>query len=404
MNRMTFSSILLAVILLGLGSQNAWAQYEITVTAGAYDRMGSVVSFTLPDDVEAGTYTLQSESGESAVLQVDKQNRGSFILDQLSAGSTRRYTLDLDAATAGDNTVNSSYDHNTITFSDGQSEVLSYYYRQNELPKGMHEMYHQAGYIHPVYSPDGVPLTNHLDPKVHTHHYGIWAAWTNTEFQGRTPDFWNPDRFTGRIDHADSVETAWEGPVHAGLTAMNYYVDISSSAPVIALNEKWKLVIYNSPENSDYHMFDLVLTHTTNTAQPLVLPEYRYGGLAFRGHAEWDNPENVTFLTSEGNDRSNGNETRARWAHMGGLVQGQRAGIAVLGHPDNFRAPQPIRVHPETPYFVWAPMQLGEMKIEPGSPYVMRYRFITHDGKPDPEELERLWRDYAYPLGVSVTK
>src|SRR5699024_451082 len=136
--------------------------------------------------------------------------------------------------------------------------------------------------------------------------------------------------------------------------------------------------------------------------QPLVLPEYHYGGMAFRGHKNWDDPEKVTFLTSEGYDRSSGNETRARWVHMGGMVDGQRAGIAVLSHPDNFRAPQPIRVHAETPYFVYAPMQLGEMAIEPGSPYVMRYRYVTYDGDPDPELLDRLWNDYAYPPGVTV--
>ncbi len=403
--RLNLTSILLIVIaMVGFHPLKTSAQYEVTVTAGAFDRVGTVVSFTLPDDVEAGTYRLQSKSGKSTVLQVNKHNKGTFVLKELSSGSSRTYSLDINSSTSAKCEVKTSIDHNTITFSTDGSKVLSYYHRENELPKGMDEMYHHAGYIHPVYSPDGIPLTNHLDQKIHPHHYGIWAAWTHTEFQGRTPDFWNPHNYSGRIDHADSLEVAWEGPVHAGLKAMNYYVDISSSAPVIALNEKWEVVVYNTPESSDYHIFDLVLTHTTNTAQPLVLPEYRYGGLAFRGHANWDNPENVTFLTSEGYDRSNGNETRARWAHMGGIVEGQRAGVAVLGHPDNFRAPQPVRIHPETPYFVYAPMQLGEMKIEPGSPYVMRYRFITYDGEPNPEKLERLWHDYAYPPGVMVTK
>lgn len=402
-----FSTLLavMSISILGLGPQQVFAQYEITVSAGGFDRSGTVVSFTLPGEVEAGTYNLSSESGgHQAVLQVDEHRQGSFILDDLSAGATRTYELDTNSSSSDNPDVSSSIDHNTITFSSGGSRVLTYYHSENEIPKGMDEMYHRAGYIHPVYSPDGVRLTNQLDQKMHPHHYGIWAAWTHTEFQGRTPDFWNPHNHSGRVDHPDSVDKAWEGPVHGGLEAMNYYVDISSSAPVIALNEKWKLMIYNTPESSDYNMFDLVLTQTVNTAQPLVLPEYRYGGLAFRGHENWDNPKNVSVLTSEGYDRNNANETRARWVHMGGMVNGNRAGVAVLGHPDNFRAPQPVRVHPETPYFVYAPMQLGEMTIEPGSPYVMRYRFITYDGEPDPEQLDRLWNDYAYPPGVTVSK
>ncbi len=44
------------------------------------------------------------------------------------------------------------------------------------------------------------------------------------------------------------------------------------------------------------------------------------------------------------------------------------------------------------------------MQIAPGSPHVMRYRYITYDGEPDPDQLDRLWRDYAYPPGVTIEK
>jgi hypothetical protein len=73
-----------------------------------------------------------------------------------------------------------------------------------------------------------------------------------------------------------------------------------------------------------------------------------------------------------------------------------------MDYPQNFRYPQPVRIHPEEPYFVYAPMQLGEMRIEPGSPYTARYRYVTYDGEPDTELLNRLWNDYAYPPGVTV--
>src|SRR5699024_11774880 len=60
----------------------------------------------------------------------------------------------------------------------------------------------------------------------------------------------------------------------------------------------------------------------------------------------------VSFLTSKGYNRNNGNKTRARWVHIGGTVNGKLVGVAILGHPDNFRAPQPVRINPETPYMV----------------------------------------------------
>ncbi|WP_395257724.1 PmoA family protein [Halalkalibaculum sp. DA3122] len=401
----------IVLLLVGLfwatGAGQAMAQYEITVSAGAFDRVETVASFTFPEPVAPGTYRMNSDSGENLLLQVDENQRGSFILRELPSEETRTYTVDTEAPVSsmpGQPEMSISAGQRTLIFNDGSRKVLSYYHRENRLPPGMDKMYKRAGYIHPLYSPGGVPLTNHLDQEIHPHHYGIFSAWTNTEFQGRTPDFWNPHNHSGRVDHADSVEKAWEGPVHAGFKAKNYFVDISGSAPVTALNEEWKVIVYNTASDGDYNMVDLVLTHTTNTGQPLVLPEYHYGGLAFRGHGDWNNPENVSFVTSEGMNRDEANETRARWVHMGGLVNGERAGVALLGHPDNYRAPQPIRIHPETPYVVYAPMQLGKMTIEPGSPYIMRYRFVTYDGEPDIEKINRLWNDYAYPPGITVEK
>ena len=86
------------------------------------------------------------------------------------------------------------------------------------------------------------------------------------------------------------------------------------------------------------------------------------------------------------------------------MVDGQLAGIAILGHPDNFRAPQPMRIHPDEPFFCFAPSQLGQWEIKPGTPYVSRYRFIVADGPPDEAEINRLWNDYAHPPRVIVAR
>lgn len=402
---MEFKSISLVVaILLAIGPVESMAQYSITVTSGGIDRVESVVSVNFPDSVAAGVYTLEDESGNTTPIQVNQHNTGWFIVENLPAGNSKTYGFSQEAApyTAG---IDYNSVENTFTFQKGGDPVLSYYYRSNNPPAELDQRYKRAGYIHPAYTPDGVPLTNHLDTKLHPHHYGIWSAWTKTKFQGRSPDFWNQQDETGRVEHVDSLQNIWKGPVYGGLTAKNHFVDVSGSAPVIALNEEWKTKIYNisGGDERPYNLFDLKLTHTTNSGQPLKLPQYHYGGLAFRGHQQWDNPENISVLTSKGLNRKEANETRARWVHIGGQINGKQVGIAILGHPANFRAPQPIRVHPETPYVVFAPMQLGDFKIKPGSPYVMRYRFVTYDGKPDVEALNHLWNDYAYPPGVTVT-
>ena len=87
---------------------------------------------------------------------------------------------------------------------------------------------------------------------------------------------------------------------------------------------------------------------------------------------------------------------------MWGEIDGAKAGLAILCHPDNFRAPQPMRLHPTEPFFCYAPQQSGDMEIKPGNTYVSRYRFVVHDGPPDKAELDRLWNDFAKPPVVKL--
>jgi len=395
-------AILLSLCLILITNNSNAQSYSITVSAGELERTESIVSFNFPVEIDAGDYEIHGDDGEKVHLQVDENNRGWFILDRLSSGESRTYQF-LDEPVNVTPVVSKRIDSNTITFLSKGNEVIRYFHGFNNPPSKLDERYKRGGYIHPVYSPNGVVLTNHLDPDGHPHHSGIWSAWTNTEFQGRTPDFWNVHGNTGRVNQQDSLDVAWEGPVHAGFRAKHYFVDLSASAPVIALNEEWDVRVYPSVGGEEVHVFDLKVTQTTNTAQPLILPEYRYGGVGFRGHADWNNPDNATFLTSDGLGRD-GHATRVRWTHIGGSTGGELAGISILSHPGNYRHPQPVRIHPDAPFFNYAPVQLGDMSIEPGSPYVVQYRHIIYDGEPDPDFIDRMWDDYAYPVGVTVKK
>lgn len=396
--------ILCVFLISGSLSITAKAQqYSITVSTGGFDRIETVVSFPFPDIIQQGVYQLSSSSGNYIPLQVDSSGIGWFILDSLRAGSSRTYSFSTESAPEAEpeKRVRHTIDENTISFQTGTNNVLSYFYRDNSPPESLDDRYKRGGYIHPVYSPNGVELTSHLNIDHHPHHLGIWSAWTNTEYQGRTPDFWNFHDNTGNVEVADSLADKWEGPVHAGFKNHHLFIDHSAPEPVVALNEEWEARVYPASKSGDYLMFDLVITQTANTGKPLHLPEYHYGGLGVRGHANWDDPDNVSFLTSGGSGRE-GDATRVRWSHIGGLVDDHLAGLTMMGHPDNYRHPQPIRIHPDIPYFNFAPTQLGEMSIKPGSPYITRYRFVTYDGEPDADELDRLWNDYAYPPGVTV--
>ena len=82
---------------------------------------------------------------------------------------------------------------------------------------------------------------------------------------------------------------------------------------------------------------------------------------------------------------------------MSGTAGTGKASIAILGHPENFRAPQPLRVHPTEPFISFAPQLAGVMKISHEETYRSEYRFILFAGAPDKELLNRHWNDYAEP-------
>jgi len=293
-------------------------------------------------------------------------------------------------------------DERLLSVTSGMDRIFDFRLRP-ELPEpGIKDAFKRAGYMHPVYTPAGHIVTDDY-PSDHPHQHGIMFAWTKTEFEGRHPDFWNMGSGGGAVEF-DGIGSSWSGPVHAGFTARLRYVDLSAPKPVNALNELWSVHAYALRSGQKpYTMFDVTSTQQTAGKSPLLLPDYRYGGIAVRGHRNWREKENVTFLTSEGKDRIAGDDTRARWCAIFGKVDRVVAGIAAFGHPENFRAPQPLRIHPDDPYFNFSPSKLGDWRIDPGKPYVSRYRFVAFDGPADRGELDRLWNDYANPPKVTVS-
>jgi hypothetical protein len=280
---------------------------------------------------------------------------------------------------------------------DGK-EVLTYNGPKTPLPAGFEPQYQRGGYISPVYTPSGKLVTDDYPPN-HKHHHGIWSPWTATRFEGRSPDFWNMGQKTGTVEFVKFGPVAPPDDGSLTFTTFHRMVDLTAKPdPKAALNERWNVTVYDKNKSGDKpaNVFDLAITQTCATDSPLMLPKYYYGGLGFRGHRDWNGEgDKCRFLTSEGRTRKDGNETTARWCWVGGTVDGSVCGVTILCHPSNFRAPQPVRLHPSEPFFCYAPQQAGDFSIEPGKPYVARYRFVVADGEADKALIERLYEDFA---------
>ena len=401
-----FKTLLLVVIaalaLLANGELNAAKRNAyVSIAAGAHDRHETVVSFALPAEFKGDSYALRDASGKLIPLQIDSDRSASFVLPSLKAGAAKTYRIVEARSKAA---VDLTRRTDGVDFTIAGRKVFSFVTTPAGLPdKNIKPVFLRGGYIHPVFTPSGRLVTDDY-PSDHYHHHGIWFAWTKTEFEGAHPDFWNVGAGTGRVEF-ESLDRTWTGPVYGGLVSRQRYVALTGPAPKTALSEQWEVRVYNvGQENKDkrYFLFDIIATQQCAGDSALVLEEYRYGGMGVRGHQNWRDKSKVWFVTSEGKARESGNATRARWVHLSGVVDEQMAGIAVLDHPGNFRSPQPLRLHPDDPYFNYAPSQMGRFEIKPGEKFVLRYRYIVADGPADRNELDRLWNDYAAPPHVSL--
>lgn len=286
---------------------------------------------------------------------------------------------------------------NQVVFRAGDREIARYQAEPGPLPRpDIDKAYRRGGYLHPLRTPSGAIVTDDY-PVNHTHHHGIWMPWTKVVFQGRATDFWNMGQKKGRVEFDGIDSIAFHEGV-ATLTTRHRFVDLTSGSPVTALHETWQVTVRAFGGSAPRHQIDLVSTQTCATSDSVELPEYHYGGLGFRGLAAWDGRENCRFLTSEGiTDRIQGNESRGKWCWIGGSVpaSGATAGVTMLCHADNFRFPQPMRLHPKEPFFCYAPQQLGPMAIRPGESYVSRYRIVITDGEVRAPQAEAWWTDFS---------
>jgi hypothetical protein len=393
----------LALASLGLISSSLQPRApHVRVEAGAADRHAAIVSFAFKDARPSTQYALRD--GDAWIpLQVDADRRAWFVLPDLKAGASRTYPV-AEAPHVQRAGVTATRTGDDVAFAlaaaAGARPILQYVGGAGVLPSpDVKPIFKRGGYLHPVRTPSGRIVTDDY-PADHRHHHGIWFAWTKTTFQGREPDFWNMGDGKARVE-VEALNEVWSGPVHAGLQAQHRYVDLTSGSPISVLGERWTTRVFaGSGGRQPYHVFDVEVAQSIVTADPLLLPEYHYGGIGVRGAASF--VKLVQFLTSEGKDRAAGDGTESRWAAISGGVDGQRVSLAILAHPSNFRAPERMRIHPTDPYLCYAPSRSGPWAIGKGATHVARYRFVSFDGAPDAAQLWRLWLDYAQPPIASL--
>ncbi|MGX5817299.1 DUF6807 domain-containing protein [Chitinophaga lutea] len=410
---MSFQRYVLAGLLTTAAfTTQAQSLARIAVEAGAFDRHRTAVQTELKGPLLFPIYPhvlyLVDGKRRTAVPYTLHANRITWLLpDNVKAGRVVYYEI----GTVNTATPLKSSEMMALEDKDGAltilrdgKPVLRYNYAVVSPPAGADSSFKRSGFIHPAWSPSGQVLTN-IHPKDHYHHFGIWNPWTDATFKGQAVDFWNLKKRTGTVRFKEFAGKT-EGPVQAGFSAMQEHVVFRPDGrEEVALLEKWNVSAY--PTGRGPMVWDFTSLLSCATDSPLVLNQYRYGGgFALRGNAAW-NAANSAVLTSEDKTRKDADSSRARWIKVAGDAGSGKAGMLILSAPDNFGAPQPVRVWPEKDqqgqvFLLFSPTKSTSWTLRPGQWYKQSYRVVTFDGDLTPAQAEAYWNDFAYPPAVTL--
>jgi hypothetical protein len=240
-----------------------------------------------------------------------------------------------------------------------------------------------------------------MHPKDHYHHFGLWHAWVKTKHGEDEPDFWNLKTGTGRVRYAKTSEIldAKEERDWVGFEVEQEQIAYKGAekTETVVLREQLQVQVWFEEERN---MVRYTVRQENVSKEALELPVYRYGGcLAYRAPHDWDQT-NSDYLTSEGLDRTNSHESRAKWVAMHGPTKKGDATLTVLISPDNHDFPQRLRTWPADTnngaiFFNVVPIQEQPWEIKPGEKIVMEYLLVVSDGKPEKEKIAEQWKAFA---------
>lgn len=288
-----------------------------------------------------------------------------------------------------------------LTISNNDRNMLRYNYKTVYPPKGIDTAYRRSGFIHPLWSPHGQELTR-INAPDHYHHWGLWNPWTYVLFEKDTVDFWNLYKKQGTVRFADFVSST-NGNVFASYKVLHQHVVFKKKGEgKVAINEVQSVKIYAQQKSQSYYIMDITIGLNCASESPVLLLEYRYGGLGLRATEAWDK-NNSTTITSEGKNRKEADGSRARWCMVQGAVNNDHAGLVMMSYPTNYNYPEPLRVWPESMnnrgdvFLNFSPTKNMNWLINPGREYLLKYRLLVFNDEFSKEKAEAAWQHFANP-------
>ncbi|MDR1222402.1 MAG: PmoA family protein [Tannerella sp.] len=407
-------TFIFSLIIALAANTYAAGKIKITVQAGPYERVDCVVSadvsgLQLKESSAVELYEMTGKQKTPVPCQLLTEKGKAPVLywileGKTGAGVARTFFAEkIKKKPAGASAMKVEDNKKALILKKDGKKILQYNYAHVEPPKGIDPSYGRSGFIHPAYSPEGNILTA-IQPKDHYHHYGIWNPWTKILYDGKMYDLWNIGEKQGTV-RAKEIENTCSGDIFAGYTAgLDHFIFTPGEEKVI-MHEWWNIKAWNL---SGGFLWDFESHLHPSTSLPVLLKEYRYAGFGYRATEDWTK-ENCEMFTSEGKTRQQIDGSTARWIYITGATKTGRSGLLFMGHPENYNAPEPLRIWDENAnggrgdaFINFAPTKNKDWELKPGNQYLLRYRILSYEGEMTKEKADRYWNDFAHPPVIII--
>lgn len=405
----------LTILLLNIfpsAAQNL-ANLEIVLTKGSVGTDIPVYinldEITLLPDTSLSLWEVKGNKRLPIAYQIENKGRRMlyWMISNSESGPEKRiFELVKGAPLKYADHIRSVAAEGFLNISVNNRNLLRYNYKTMYPPKGVDTVFKRSGFIHPLWSPHGQELTR-INAPDHYHHFGLWNPWTHVFFEGDTVDFWNLKSKQGTVRFANFTSVN-DGAVYADFQALHEHVVFKKDGTEkVALNELQTVRVYQPQANQDYYIADIIIQLNCATESPVLLKEYRYGGLGWRATEKW-NKDNSETLSSEGKTRKDADGTKARWVIVQGSIDQDYAGAVMMSYPTNYNYPEPLRIWPESMngrgdvYANFSPTKDKDWLLKPGQNYVLKYRFLVFNGKYSKEKAETAWQSFAHPPVITI--
>ncbi len=419
--RICFLGLLGCLALVSQAVFAAAPAYEITIRAGAYDRINVPVMISIPDFVvpaQPVSVQLTDANGTRIPAQLTgprllaAKSTGAeihFILNKLNAGQS----MQLKATFSNEHQLTES----AYVWRDkpglstelhfGNRPILRYHYEQldESTPESRVRTYKP---FHHVFSPLGDRIvTNGLSeaPNIHSpHHRGIYFGFNRITYgNGKKADTWHC--IDGAYQEHKRILASEAGPVMGRhRVVIGWHGNDEHKQPFA--EEQRELAVYNV---SGGHLIEFASRMKTTGGRVRLDGDPQHAGFQFRAHNDVDvsTTQETIYVRTDGvgkpGDTRNWEPstrqgpTNLPWNAMSFVLGGKRYTMAYLDRPQN---PKEARFS-ERNYGRFG--SYFEYTLDEGTPPLeVNYRLWLQYDLMAPADVAKLSRDFVEPIDLSV--